>query len=155
VVTAVEAIIIFSPQWPCGRAGGTSSVQLDQPINRDLGVAILLVEQNARAALSVASYGYIIEQGKSGARRLGLRLARMRTSRSSTSAGRRPAQELQEPEKFQTAEAMALSADFRIMQATFSTKLSGRSTIRRSVKGYFDAADARQSPGIRPLTIGV
>jgi len=33
-------------------------------INRDLSVTILLVEQNARAALSVASYGYIMEQGK-------------------------------------------------------------------------------------------
>jgi branched-chain amino acid transport system ATP-binding protein len=35
-----------------------------QRINRDLGVTILLVEQNARAALSVASHGYIMEQGK-------------------------------------------------------------------------------------------
>ena len=35
-----------------------------QKINRDLGVTILLVEQNARAALSVASQGYIMEQGK-------------------------------------------------------------------------------------------
>src|SRR5579863_1312054 len=34
-----------------------------QEINRDLGVTILLVEQNARAALSVASHGYIMEQG--------------------------------------------------------------------------------------------
>jgi branched-chain amino acid transport system ATP-binding protein len=33
-------------------------------INSDLGVTILLVEQNARAALQVASYGYIMEQGK-------------------------------------------------------------------------------------------
>jgi branched-chain amino acid transport system ATP-binding protein len=33
-------------------------------INRDLGVTILLVEQNARAALSVAAHGYIMEQGK-------------------------------------------------------------------------------------------
>src|SRR5438876_1050369 len=33
-------------------------------INQDLGVTILLVEQNARAALSVASHGYIMEQGK-------------------------------------------------------------------------------------------
>jgi branched-chain amino acid transport system ATP-binding protein len=32
-------------------------------INRDLGVTILLVEQNARAALGVAAYGYIMEQG--------------------------------------------------------------------------------------------
>jgi branched-chain amino acid transport system ATP-binding protein len=33
-------------------------------INRDLGVTILLVEQNARAALQVAAYGYVMEQGK-------------------------------------------------------------------------------------------
>jgi branched-chain amino acid transport system ATP-binding protein len=33
-------------------------------INRELGVTILLVEQNARMALSVASFGYIMEQGK-------------------------------------------------------------------------------------------
>jgi branched-chain amino acid transport system ATP-binding protein len=33
-------------------------------INRDLGVTILLVEQNARAALQVAGFGYIMEQGK-------------------------------------------------------------------------------------------
>jgi branched-chain amino acid transport system ATP-binding protein len=33
-------------------------------INRNLGVSVLLVEQNTRAALSVASYGYIMDQGK-------------------------------------------------------------------------------------------
>ena len=33
-------------------------------LNRDLGVSILLVEQNARLALQIASYGYIMEQGK-------------------------------------------------------------------------------------------
>ncbi|MCC7283648.1 MAG: ABC transporter ATP-binding protein [Acetobacteraceae bacterium] len=33
-------------------------------INQELGVTILLVEQNARMALSVASFGYIMEQGK-------------------------------------------------------------------------------------------
>ncbi|WP_207477881.1 ABC transporter ATP-binding protein [Arenibaculum pallidiluteum] len=33
-------------------------------INRDLGVTILLVEQNARMALQAASYGYIMESGK-------------------------------------------------------------------------------------------
>jgi branched-chain amino acid transport system ATP-binding protein len=35
-----------------------------QRVNRDLGVTILLVEQNARIALQVADYGYIMEQGK-------------------------------------------------------------------------------------------
>jgi branched-chain amino acid transport system ATP-binding protein len=38
--------------------------QIIRQINRDLGVTILLVEQNARAALSVASHAYIMEQGK-------------------------------------------------------------------------------------------
>ena len=33
-------------------------------LNRELGVTILLVEQNARAALQIAHYGYIMEQGK-------------------------------------------------------------------------------------------
>jgi branched-chain amino acid transport system ATP-binding protein len=33
-------------------------------LNRDLGITILLVEQNARLALEAASYGYIMEQGK-------------------------------------------------------------------------------------------
>lgn len=33
-------------------------------LNRDLGITILLVEQNARMALQAASYGYIMENGK-------------------------------------------------------------------------------------------
>ena len=33
-------------------------------INREQGAAILLVEQNARIALSIASYGYIMENGR-------------------------------------------------------------------------------------------
>ena len=33
-------------------------------LNRELGITILLVEQNARLALEAASYGYIMEQGK-------------------------------------------------------------------------------------------
>ncbi len=33
-------------------------------LNRDLGISILLVEQNANMALQAASYGYIMEQGK-------------------------------------------------------------------------------------------
>jgi branched-chain amino acid transport system ATP-binding protein len=33
-------------------------------LNRELGITILLVEQNARMALHAASYGYIMESGK-------------------------------------------------------------------------------------------
>jgi branched-chain amino acid transport system ATP-binding protein len=33
-------------------------------LNEELGITILLVEQNARMALSVASFGYVMEQGK-------------------------------------------------------------------------------------------
>ncbi len=33
-------------------------------LNRELGITILLVEQNARMALQAASYGYIMENGK-------------------------------------------------------------------------------------------
>ena len=33
---------------------------------RDLGVSILLVEQNARAALESADYGYVLETGEIG-----------------------------------------------------------------------------------------
>jgi branched-chain amino acid transport system ATP-binding protein len=35
-----------------------------QRINREQGVALLIVEQNARLALEVASYGYIMENGR-------------------------------------------------------------------------------------------
>jgi len=38
--------------------------QIIRRLNRELGLTILLVEQNARLALEAASYGYIMEQGK-------------------------------------------------------------------------------------------
>ena len=35
-----------------------------QAINRDIGLAMLIVEQNAAAALRVASFGYVLENGR-------------------------------------------------------------------------------------------
>ncbi len=35
-----------------------------EQLNRDLAITILLVEQNARMALRIAQYGYVMEQGK-------------------------------------------------------------------------------------------
>ena len=41
-----------------------SIFEIIQRINRDEGTTILLVEQNARLALSVADYGYVMEGGR-------------------------------------------------------------------------------------------
>ena len=42
-----------------------SSTRSSRPsFNRDNGIAILLVEQNAALALKVANYGYIVENGR-------------------------------------------------------------------------------------------
>lgn len=37
-----------------------------QKVNREKGVTILLIEQNANAALKIADYGYVMETGKIG-----------------------------------------------------------------------------------------
>ena len=69
-------------------------------INRDLGVTILLVEQNARAALLVASHGAIMEQGKVVLDGSADELRDNEDVWEFTSGRRRPAQEFQEPESF-------------------------------------------------------
>jgi len=38
--------------------------QIVRQFNAEVGTSILLVEQNARAALSIATYGYVMENGK-------------------------------------------------------------------------------------------
>ena len=43
---------------------------------RDAGVTLILVEQNARAALSVADYGYVLEMGEISAEGSSAQLAK-------------------------------------------------------------------------------
>ena len=38
--------------------------EIIRQLNRELGITMLLVEQNARMALKVANHGYIMESGK-------------------------------------------------------------------------------------------
>jgi branched-chain amino acid transport system ATP-binding protein len=60
---------------------------------RESGVAILLVEQNARAALQVADYGYVLEMGEvaiegaSGALSLDARVAATYLGQAAGSGG--------------------------------------------------------------------
>src|SRR5262249_51500124 len=69
-----EAWKAFIEQAAEGRTGVFSDIcfldidlarrGLFEPFVKLLGVSIILAEQNPRAALSVASYGYILDQGK-------------------------------------------------------------------------------------------
>jgi branched-chain amino acid transport system ATP-binding protein len=81
----------LSPPWSrkCSRS---------RQINRDLGVTILW--WRTRAALSVASHGYIMEQGKVVLDGTADELRDNEDVRNSTWRRRRSAQELQEPESF-------------------------------------------------------
>jgi hypothetical protein len=47
-----------SPRWSCKRSSG-----ILRTINRNGGVSMLLVEQNANIALELADYAYLIETG--------------------------------------------------------------------------------------------
>ena len=98
-------------------------------INRDLGVTMLLVEQNARAALSVASHGYIMEQGKIVLDGSAAALARQRGRQGVLPRRRRrPAQELQEPEKLQAAETVAVNSRREPQLSTCSASVTAQRT---------------------------
>ena len=77
-------------------------------INKQRGMAMLLVEQNARAALEIADYGYVIENGRIVLHGTPPRCGPTRTCRSSTSACRSaPREELPRREALQAAQALA------------------------------------------------
>ena len=79
-------------------------------LNRELGITMLLVEQNAHMALKVANYGYIMEQGKivldgtrGGAQRQRGRQGVLPRRR------RQHPQELQEPQVVPAPQALAVT----------------------------------------------
>jgi len=57
--------------------------QIIRTINQEDGVTILLVEQDAKLALSVASYGYVLETGRVAVHQPANDLARNETVRRS------------------------------------------------------------------------
>jgi branched-chain amino acid transport system ATP-binding protein len=57
-------ILMDEPSMGLSPRLGDEVFSIIRRINHELGVSVLLVEQNAHAALSVASYGYIMDQGK-------------------------------------------------------------------------------------------
>ena len=80
-------------------------------LNQDLGITILLVEQNARMALSVASYGYIMEQGKIVLDGTAEALGRNEDVKEFYLGGHGDARKiLQEPQILQAPQALALNA---------------------------------------------
>ena len=54
----------MSPRSGFPRCWSQQIFEIVKRINRERGVAILLVEQNAHIALKTADYGYIIEVGR-------------------------------------------------------------------------------------------
>ena len=64
----LESLSVWGDEPPGTPRGGLVIVQeifgIVQQINTELGTTILLVEQNARLAMSVAHYAYLMENGR-------------------------------------------------------------------------------------------
>lgn len=79
-------------------------------VNAEEGVTVLVVEQNARVALSIAHYGYIMESGRIVLGGTGRTSWKTPTSRSSTWAWpRKGEEELQGGQGLQAAQALHVS----------------------------------------------
>jgi branched-chain amino acid transport system ATP-binding protein len=64
LVSEPRLIIMDEPSLGLGPLVVREIFQIISAINREQNVAILIVEQNAHMALSIAHYGYILENGR-------------------------------------------------------------------------------------------
>jgi branched-chain amino acid transport system ATP-binding protein len=58
-----KLILLDEPSWP-GTSPRSRNFDIIGRLNREEHVTILLVEQNAAAALRIADYGYVMENGR-------------------------------------------------------------------------------------------
>jgi len=64
IMSHPKLILLDKPAIGLGPLVAQEFYQVVQQINAEEGTAILLVDQNAMAALSIAEYGYVMENGK-------------------------------------------------------------------------------------------
>jgi branched-chain amino acid transport system ATP-binding protein len=64
LMASPKLVLLDEPSMGLAPAVMKEVFAIIQKLNRELGVTVLIVEQNARAALALAHYGYIMEQGK-------------------------------------------------------------------------------------------
>lgn len=64
LMSTPELMLLDEPSMGLSPLLVSEIFRIIQRVNRDEGVSILLVEQNARLALSIASHGYVMENGR-------------------------------------------------------------------------------------------
>jgi branched-chain amino acid transport system ATP-binding protein len=64
LMSTPELMLLDEPSMGLSPLLVSEIFRIIQRINREEGVSILLVEQNARLALSIASHGYVMENGR-------------------------------------------------------------------------------------------
>jgi len=64
LMSTPELMLLDEPSMGLSPLLVSEIFRIIQRINKDEGVSILLVEQNARLALSIAEHGYVMENGR-------------------------------------------------------------------------------------------
>ena len=64
LMASPQLMLMYEPSMGLSPMRGAEICKIIQRINKEEGVSILLVEQNARLALSIADHGYVMENGR-------------------------------------------------------------------------------------------
>ena len=64
LMSSPELMLLDEPSMGLSPLLVSEIFKIIQRINKDEGVSILLVEQNARLALNIADHGYVMENGR-------------------------------------------------------------------------------------------